>query len=110
MSKRDFPETHEIGLIEQWTKKGIPLPYQTLACELPDYEKKETYEKRDFDWEYPEGPRITLDSLGISIEEAFDGYYIDITHDFKPEKEEEMDLSGKIISKGSGRNAEIIKK
>jgi hypothetical protein len=110
MSKEEFPETHEIGLIEQWTKLGIPLPYQTLESQLPNYKKQNTYNDQNFDWNYPKGSRITLDSLGISMDEAFNGYYIDIDHDFKPKEGEKVDLTDKIISIGSGRNAQIVKK
>ncbi|MHA1271061.1 MAG: hypothetical protein ACTSPY_14805 [Candidatus Helarchaeota archaeon] len=110
MTKEHFPETYEIGMIEQWTKLGIPLPYQTLQCQLPDYKKKQTYINEDFDWKYPKGPRINLESLGISIDNAYNGYYLDITNDFIPKENEVLDLKDKIISIGSGRNAKIVKK
>ncbi|MHA1830787.1 MAG: hypothetical protein ACTSWR_04570 [Candidatus Helarchaeota archaeon] len=105
-----FPEIYEIGLVEQWEKDGIPLPYQTLNCQLPEYKKKQTYDNELFEWKYPKGPRITLDSLGISIDKAFNGYYIDIDHEYVPKENEKVDLKDKIISIGNGRKAKIVKK
>jgi len=81
-----------------------------LNCQLPEYKKKQTYDNELFEWKYPKGPRITLDSLGISIDKAFNGYYIDIDHEYVPKENEKVDLKDKIISIGNGRKAKIVKK
>ena len=65
MTKKEFPKIYEITMVDQWEKTGIPLPYQTLNCRLPDFKRQ------DFKWKYPKGQVITLESLGIEMKDAY---------------------------------------
>ncbi len=65
--------------------QGIVLPSQTLQAKPPIYDKtKDEWVKYGFD--YPEGPRIHFEDLGLSFEEMLDGVLLDITHKSRIEK------------------------
>ncbi|NVM03902.1 MAG: hypothetical protein HWN67_16340 [Candidatus Helarchaeota archaeon] len=98
--KEDFPEFYECAYVSFTTKHGIPRPSQTLNSVPPNLKSKATYKNEKFDWQYPEG-WITLEDLGLTIEEMLEGIYLDVTHETP--LDEKID-SSKIVSRGIGRN------
>lgn len=93
--KKEFPEIWE-KVDGIWD--NTPYPIQTLDCELPNPKKNDLYFK------YPEGKFISLQDLGMNLEEALNGVFLDITHETEPGS---VDLKEKIISTGVGRKAKI---
>ena len=66
-------------------KQGIVLPSQSLQAIPPVYDPKtEQWTKYGFD--YPEGPRIHYEDLGLTFDEVISGGLLDITHKSEPEK------------------------
>ena len=85
-------------------KEGIPLPYHTINCKLPNTKKKETYRDSLFDWKYPtEPPFFKMEDIGVSLDEIVRGIFLDIDHEFEGRAD-----PSKIISKGTGMNTKII--
>jgi hypothetical protein len=105
VTKRDFPEIWDSGIIQQWKTMGVPFPKQTLECQVPNFKREETYKTEKFEFIYPKGEWITLDRLRISLDDVFKGYYFDITHETDPQIE---DIPSKIISTGIGRYTQFI--
>jgi len=104
--KKDFPEVIELWTHNQWIEKGVPTPAMTIGCKLPDFKKKETYDKELFEFNFPKGNRVFSTNLGIPLEEISNGAYLDIT----PETplDEPID-SSKILSKGWGLTTKFVK-
>jgi len=102
--KEHFPEMWELS-VEDITN-GVVTPRMTLECQPPNLKKKETYEKELFDWVYPEGNRVTPESIGMTLEEFLEGVLLDITPEFPLDGEITKDL---IISKGIGRKTTFLK-
>jgi len=104
--KKDFPEVIELWTHNQWIEKGVPTPAMTIGCKLPDFKKKETYDKELFEFNFPKGNRVFSNNLGIPLEEISNGAYLDIT----PETplDEPID-SSKILSKGWGLTTKFVK-
>ncbi len=99
----NFPEVWNVSFVDQM-KEGIPLPYHTINCKLPNTKKKETYRDSLFDWEYPsEPPFLKMEDIDVTLDELVRGIFLDIDHEF----EDRADPS-KIISKGTGMNTKII--
>lgn len=97
-----LPECYE-GLIEAWNW-GVPFPKSSITAKIPNYKKE--YEKGtdNFDMLYdPIDARIKLEDLGLDIDEALSGVYLDVNHETKPQK---LDPSS-IISTGCGRDTKI---
>ncbi len=64
---------------------GIVLPSQSLQAKPPVYDKAtDTWTKYGFD--YPEGPRIHYEDLGLTMDDMISGVLLDITHKSKVEK------------------------
>jgi len=105
VTKTNFPEIWDVGIVQQWEKMGVPFPKQTLECVLPNYKDDKTFRTEKFEWHYPSSPWITLDRLQMDLITALKGYYFDINHETDPEI---ADIPSKIISNGIGRNTEII--
>ncbi|HUX98408.1 MAG TPA: hypothetical protein VMV49_02525 [Candidatus Deferrimicrobium sp.] len=104
--RREFPDIIDYWTTTQWIEKGVPTPAMTLGCILPDLKKKETYQKEEFEFIFPEGNRVFSNNLGISIEEITNGAYLDVTPDTP--LNEPIDTS-KIISKGWGISTKFVR-
>ncbi|NVL91140.1 MAG: hypothetical protein HWN69_09180 [Desulfobacterales bacterium] len=100
----DNPELRDA--INQRRAAGIPYPWQCLEKILPNYKKKETYEKELFEWQYPPGDWITPEDLGLTVEDTYRGVYLDIDHDCPKDKKATRD---NIISMGIGKETEFLK-
>ena len=87
-------------------QQGIPYPWQSLELQLPNFKKKSTYEKEEFDFQYPPGEWITPEDLGMTAEETCRGIYLDLQHDTP--KDVKID-SSHIISIGIGKNTEYLR-
>ncbi len=105
-TKENFPEIWYAGVVNQWKTIGVPFPKQTLECQLPDFKKENTFKGEKFEFTYPPGEWITLEKLQMDLDEVFQGYFFNITHETKPE--EVTNLPSLIISKGIGRNTQFI--
>jgi hypothetical protein len=101
----EFPELWNVGVVEG-RQMGIPYPWQTLNVRLPEFKKKETYEKEKFDFEYPSGEFITPDGLDMTVEDTYRGIYLDVTHDTPKSEKATRDH---VISVGLGKDTEYIK-
>ncbi len=99
--KSEVPEVYKIGLVDQW-QEGIPLPQQSL---ISSQILLENFKKTGFFHSKIPGNKITLEGLGITLEEAFDGYYLRVDNHTNPK--EKIDFSF-VISKGLGRNTRIF--
>jgi len=98
--KRDFPEDWNMVFVENWTKKGIPWPIQTIGCELPNYKDDKLYKSSfDFEWKYPPGKFIQLEDLDMTLDQAFQGIFYDFDHTTEPGS---INVKDKIISTGVG--------
>ena len=104
--KEKFPEVYDAGFKMNLENNGVPYPIQTLKCKLPDFRKKKTYEKEEFDYKFGDGPWITLEELQIDLEDMHKGYFFEIDHETKPG---EFDKEKHLISSGIGRNTEFYK-
>ena len=87
---------------------GAYWPTQTLGCKPPNLKSKKTFESEEAlaNWYYPEGDRITPESLGMDVDEFTKGVFLEITHETEPWS---VDPKDKIISKGWGTNLEFVK-
>ena len=65
--------------------QGIVLPHQSLQAKPPVY-NKETGKWEKFGFDFPEGPRIHFEDLGLTMNEMISGVLLDITHKSKVEK------------------------
>lgn len=98
--KSQVPELFEIGLLEQW-KEGLPYPKQSLLSSqilLDNFKTTGSYHVKDSE------PKITCQDLGITLEEAFEGFYLRVDNETKPG--EKVDSTA-VISRGLGRNTKI---
>ncbi len=100
--KTNFPEIWEVSFVNQM-KQGIPMPRHTVGCKVPNTRKKETYRDSLFDWEYPDKDFLKLEEIGVSLDEAVRGIFLDID----PEFEGRPDAS-QIISTGTGLKTKIM--
>jgi hypothetical protein len=106
LNKRNWPETFDIGLFQQWKQMGIPFPKQTLECQLPNFKKGTTFKDNKFSFNYPPSEWITLEKLHMDFEDIFKGYFLNIDHETDPADCD--DLSSQIISIGIGRHTQLI--
>ncbi len=105
--KKEFPEDWNMVFVDNWTKKGIPWPIQTLGCELPNYKDDKLYKSNfDFEWKFPPGKNISLADLEMTLEEAFHGIFYEIDHTTEVGS---LNVKDSIISTGVGRNTEFRK-
>jgi hypothetical protein len=105
--KKDFPEDWNMVFVDNWTKKGIPWPIQTIGCELPNYKDDKLYKSNfDFEWKYPPGKFIRLEDIDMTLEQAFQGIFYDFDHTTEPGS---VNVKEKIISTGVG-NKTIFRK
>jgi hypothetical protein len=77
--------------------QGIVLPSQTVQAKTPVY-NMETGEWDRTSFEYPEGPRIHYEDLGLTFDDMLNGVLLDLTHKSKVEKV----TADNIISIGHG--------
>ncbi|NVM54344.1 MAG: hypothetical protein HWN66_11635 [Candidatus Helarchaeota archaeon] len=101
-----IPEVVDVVWLKKLEKIGIPTPAQTLQMNPPNYAKKDTYENEAFDYNYPEGERITAEKLGLTPEECLTGVYTDINHETPLDEKITPD---KVLSIGLGRTTKSIK-
>lgn len=99
------PEVLEYGCWGAWENEGVPNPLMSLGCQPPNLKDKKIYKEERFDWTYPEGKRITLADLDMTVEEALDGLLTDLTHEFPINQEFTLDH---VISTGMGRETKYI--
>ena len=100
-----LPEVWEVNFRQKWRERGLPTPLMTLECQLPDFLDKKTFEKDEFDWQYPSDLKaIFLEDLGMELEEALNGIYLGVTHE--TDRNLKIDRSN-IISTGYGRKVKI---
>ncbi|MHA1264316.1 MAG: hypothetical protein ACTSRS_03695 [Candidatus Helarchaeota archaeon] len=105
--KDELPEVWEVNFVRKWRERGLPTPLMTLECELPNLLKQSTYENEIFDWKYPEElSPIYLEALGMELEEALHGIFLDITHETDPSAS--IDRTW-ILATGYGRKTKIMK-
>ncbi|MHA1311283.1 MAG: hypothetical protein ACTSQO_10170 [Candidatus Helarchaeota archaeon] len=78
--KSDLPEIYDLIYLSQW-KEGIPIPAISLNTKIPDHYKKLLDKDDNIIRKEPNGSKCTLENLGISEEEAFEGYILDIDHE-----------------------------
>ncbi|MHA1130432.1 MAG: hypothetical protein ACTSQI_04600 [Candidatus Helarchaeota archaeon] len=93
-----------IRLFSYQLEKGIVLPSQSMQAKTPVF-NKETGQWDSIGFEYPEGPRIFYQDLGLSFDEALSGVLFDITHKSKIEKV----TRDNIISLGHGINTRYLR-
>ncbi|NVM56474.1 MAG: hypothetical protein HWN66_22440, partial [Candidatus Helarchaeota archaeon] len=94
-----------IFMKHKWENMGIPTPRQSIGCIPPNMKDKKSYLDEDsLVFKRPDGEKITLDKLNLTLDEALNGLYLDIEIE-TPDEE----ISGdKIISKGWGRNTKFL--
>ncbi|MFX1450289.1 MAG: hypothetical protein ACFFCM_05580 [Promethearchaeota archaeon] len=104
--KENFPELFEIGVKEQIEKEGIPLPWQTLGCTIPDLKDPNVYANESFEFKYPNPEQFLKPAdLDMSLEDVLKGVFLDITHETKEKVTKEH-----ILSQGIGRDTVYLKK
>lgn len=105
MKKRSYEIYNTYMRFFSWKlKQGIVFPSQSVQAKPPIY-NKETGKWEQMGFEYPEGPRIHYEDLGLSFEDMFRGVLLDITHKSKPEKVTQED----IISIGHGLKTKYLR-
>jgi hypothetical protein len=97
--KENVPEVLRLGAYDTWLREGVPTPAMTLGVQLPNLKDKRVYKEEKFDWVYPEGHRITLEDVGMDVEDAMDGILTDLTEEFPLDQKF---TRGNIISTGIG--------
>jgi len=100
-------EAFGLGCYYTWEKEGVPTPPMTLDVQPPNLGDKKIYAEEKFDWIWPEGKRITLDDIGMDVEEALDGMLTNLDQDFPLDQKFTTD---NIISTGIGLTTEQRKK
>ncbi|MHA1278166.1 MAG: hypothetical protein ACTSQI_11495 [Candidatus Helarchaeota archaeon] len=98
-NKQQLPEAWLVGTLGYF-KEGIPRPRHTLECTIPCGGEDILYNEAKFEWKYKQPNKfIHLEDIGLSLEEALEGVYLNITHETS--YEEPLDET-KIISTGIG--------
>ena len=103
--KEELPEAYKSVILDDW-EEGIPLPQATLKCNIPTDIKNIITADEKLNWNYPPYKPITMDTFGLTTDDAFKGYLTDIT--------DETPIDAKIdrnnlLSKTFGQNVEILK-
>ncbi len=102
--KENFSEIWELLATRKWEKDGIPLPQTTLDWQYLAIKEKKDYVKK-FTRLSQKARYLTIDQLGIDLEDAYRGVFLDYTYEDPPET-----LSyDRIISIGMGKKAKILK-
>ncbi|MFX0134249.1 MAG: hypothetical protein ACFFDN_11455 [Candidatus Hodarchaeota archaeon] len=78
--KEKVPEVWE-WLIRNMMENGVPTPRMTLGCLPPDLKNKKKFKRHEFNWIYPEGPRVMPYEWNFTDDEVFGGIFTDITHE-----------------------------
>ncbi|MFX1450638.1 MAG: hypothetical protein ACFFCM_07350, partial [Promethearchaeota archaeon] len=103
--KEEIPEAYECVLLSDW-QEGWPLPKATLDCKIPTDLNQIITSDEKLNWHYPSHKRITMDTFGLTTDDAWKGYLTDITDETPFDAELSKD---NLISKGFGRNTEYLK-
>ena len=82
----------------------MPNPPMSLEANLPNLKDKKIFINENFEWDYPEGERITLGDLKMTVEEALFGILTDMTHEFPINQKFTHEH---IISTGLGLSTEL---
>lgn len=102
--KENFAETWDILMNQAWLQ-GIPLPQMTLDWKYPHIKEKKDYMEK-FTRVTALKRHLLLDDLGINLEEAYKGVFLNYSYEDDPET-----LShDKIISIGMGKDAIVLQK
>ncbi|MHA1275971.1 MAG: hypothetical protein ACTSQI_04605 [Candidatus Helarchaeota archaeon] len=105
LKKRDYNIFDTYMRIYSWQlAKGIVFPQQSLQVKQPVY-NKETKTWSQYGFEYPPGPRIHYEDLGLTPEEVLSGVLLDISHQDNAEKVSEEN----IISIGHGLHTKYLR-
>ncbi len=100
----NFSELWELLMRRKWEKDGIPFPQTTLDWHYPNIKEKKDM-LRKFTRVSKKNAYLTIDQLGIDLEDAYKGVFLDYTYEDPPES-----LShDRIISIGMGKEAKILK-
>ena len=103
--KNEFPEGYKEVLISNWDE-GVPLPAATLECQIPLDVNKLVRDDGTLNRNYPNSTKMTMETMGFTQEDAFDGYLTDITHetplDAKVDREN-------LITRGFGKESRFLK-
>jgi len=100
----NFSEMWEILRVRTLEKDGIPIPQTTIEWKYPNIKNKKDFVKK-FTRIIQKNQRITIDDLGIDLEDAYKGVFLDFTFQDPLEK-----ISHDcIISIGMGKDAQILK-
>ena len=100
----NFAELWEVAMKRRWEKDGIPIPQTTLDWRYPYMKEKQDLVKK-LTRVSKKDAYLTIDQLGIDLEDAYKGVFLDYTYEDPPET-----LShDRIISFGMGKEAKILK-
>ena len=102
---RDEFDRQVLNMSYRLKKIGVPVPKMTQDVIPPKY-NPQTGEWDLIDFQYPPGPRIFYEELGLSFEEAISGVLFDITHKTKDLEKVTRDH---IISLGHGFNTRYLR-
>ncbi len=69
------------SIAKNMKNRGVPTPRQSLGCKPPNLKDKKVWQNEEFEFVYPEGPRIMPYEWGLTEEEVFSGIYTDLTHE-----------------------------
>jgi hypothetical protein len=101
--RENLPYTLEY--IENNYRRGIPTPIQSLNAELPNWKDKKIWaDESNFKMDYPQGPRIYAEDLGLSIEECMRGVYLEFG-----EEDTGQITPDRIVSIGLGLKTKFFK-
>ena len=93
----------DILMNEAWLKDGIPTPQMTLDWKYPYMKEKKDFVKK-FTRITELKKRLLLEDLGIDLNDAYKGVFLDYTH----EDDLDSNLNNKIISIGMGKDAKVF--
>ena len=99
-----FTECHAMW-VEKWTEKGIPFPSTSLNVKIPNIKKEIEKGTNKFDYKHDSNQGILLEDVGLSIEEALSGTYLDVDHEMEPKKLDHDD----ILSTNCGRDTRVLR-
>ena len=105
MKKRNYTVYDTYMRFFSWKlHQGIEFPWQSMQAIIPKYDSTTgTWDRYGF--EFPAGPRIHHEDLGLTPDEMLDGVLLDITHQDKIEKV----TRDNIISLGHGLGTEYLR-
>ncbi|MHA1267601.1 MAG: hypothetical protein ACTSRS_20360 [Candidatus Helarchaeota archaeon] len=101
--QESFAEIWDILMNQTWTKDGIHTPQTTISWKYPNIKEKKDYVKK-FTRISQSQSYLTIDQLGIELEAAYKGVFLNFTYEDNP-----AELSkDRIISIGMGKDAQVF--